>query len=99
MRIRADAVGAIYDRRHRIWVSTDDKRLILLYEIQERSLAGSFTRLHFAFDMATNYFDDWPNLFLMTHFMSTNSAYVGSSIFAATMIFAFFRTGSDVSEG
>ena len=37
------------------WVSTDDIRLILLYEIQERSLAGSFTRLHFAFDMATNY--------------------------------------------
>ena len=56
VRIRAGAVGAIYDRRHRIWVSTDDIRLILLYEIQERSLGGSFTRLHFAFDMATNYF-------------------------------------------
>jgi hypothetical protein len=56
-RTRADALGAIDDRRHRIWVSTDDKRLIILYEIQERSLAGSFTRLHFAFDMATNYFE------------------------------------------
>ena len=56
-RIRANAVGAIYDRRQRSWVSTDDKRLILLYEIQERSVAGSFTRLHFAFDMATNYFE------------------------------------------
>jgi len=40
-----------------------------------------------------------PNEFFpMTRFMSTNSAYVGSSIFAATTIFAFFRTGSDVSE-
>jgi hypothetical protein len=27
------------------------------YEIQERSVAGSFTRLHFAFDMATNYLE------------------------------------------
>ena len=69
-RIRADALGAIYDRRHRVWVSTDDKRLILLYEIQERSLAGSFTRLHFAFDVATNdlerlaecIFVSWPAL-------------------------------------
>src|SRR5262245_7648838 len=41
-----------------------------------------------------------PNeLFLMIRFMSTNLAYVGSSIFAATTIFAFFRTGSDVSAG
>jgi hypothetical protein len=31
--------------------------------------------------------------------MSTNSADVGSSIFAAIAIFAFLRTGSDVSEG
>jgi hypothetical protein len=30
--------------------------------------------------------------------MSTNSTEAGSSIFAATVTFAFFRTGSDVSE-
>jgi len=42
----------------------------------------------------------WPNVFLsMVRFMSTNSTEAGSSIFAATVIFAFFRTGSDVSEG
>ena len=31
-----------------------DVRLILLHEIQERSLAGGFTRLPFPFDVATN---------------------------------------------
>ena len=37
---------------------------------------------------------DWPNeFFLITRFMSKNSADVGSSIFAATAIFAFFRIG------
>jgi hypothetical protein len=42
----------------------------------------------------------WPNVFsLTTRFIFTNSADAGFSIFAATVIFAFFRTGSDVSEG
>ena len=78
----------------------DDKRLILLHEIQERSLAGSFTRLLFAFDVATNDLERLAEcISLMARFMSTNSADAGFSIFAATVIFAFFRTGSDVSEG
>jgi hypothetical protein len=34
----------------------------------------------------------------MALLMSSNSAEVGSSIFAAIDILAFFRTGSDVSE-
>jgi hypothetical protein len=43
---------------------------------------------------------DWPNVFsLVARFISTNSADAGFSIFAATVIFAFFRTGSGVSEG
>ena len=34
----------------------------------------------------------WPNVFfLVARFMSTNSADAGSSIFAATVIFAFFQ--------
>lgn len=42
----------------------------------------------------------WPNVFsLMARFISTNSADAGFSIFAATVIFAFFTTGSDVTEG
>src|SRR5262245_14118404 len=42
----------------------------------------------------------WPNVFsLIVRFISTNSADDGVSIFAATTIFAFFRTGSDASEG
>jgi hypothetical protein len=42
----------------------------------------------------------WPNVFsLVARFISTNSADSGFSIFAATVIFAFFRTGSGVSEG
>src|SRR4030095_50128 len=42
----------------------------------------------------------WPNVFsLMARFISMNSADAGVSIFAATVIFAFFRTGSGVSEG
>src|SRR5262249_33288999 len=41
----------------------------------------------------------WPNVFsLIVRFISTNSADDGVSIFAATTIFAFFRTGSDASE-
>src|SRR5215475_1254599 len=41
-----------------------------------------------------------PNVFfLMARFMSSNSADAGSSIFAATVVFAFFRTGSAVSTG
>ena len=37
--------------------------------------------------------------FLMARFMSSNSADAGFSIFAETVVFAFFRTGSDVSAG
>src|ERR1700749_17214 len=48
----------------------------------------------------------WPQMvstgrpiifFLTARFMSLNSAYAGSSIFAAIEIFALFRTGSDGS--
>ena len=44
--------------------------------------------------------NDWPNVFcLVARLISTNSADAGFSIFAATVIFAFFRTGSGVSDG
>jgi hypothetical protein len=43
---------------------------------------------------------DSPNVFfLMDRFMSSNSADAGSSILAATVVFAFFRTGSEASGG
>src|ERR1700694_2397094 len=42
----------------------------------------------------------FPNVFfLIARFISPNSADAGSSIFAATEIFAFFRTGSELSAG
>src|SRR3982074_3829565 len=42
----------------------------------------------------------FPNVFfLIARFMSPNSADAGSSIFAATEIFALFRTGSELSAG
>ena len=70
-----------------------DVRLILLHEIQEG--LSSVASPDFLFPLT------WPQMILsfMARFISTNSTEVGSSIFAATMIFAFFRTGSDVSEG
>src|SRR5262245_59638131 len=44
--------------------------------------------------------NDWPNVFcLVARLISTNSAAAGFSIFAATVIFAFFRTGSGISDG
>src|SRR6476659_9851597 len=98
--IQGDADVAISRRRRRLRIVVDYVGFVFLHEIQKWPLAGVFTGAFLPLRWPQMVSTGCPKVFfLIARFMSSNSTDAGSSIFAATVVLAFFRTGSDASAG